>query len=87
MKLLEKSFEFKEIGDPSILRRLFPEQLTFVDMLVSRASSCFIPSHIPTTFSYLVERFRKFDKGNFETYEQVNNATYGGLSMYRQWGF
>lgn len=88
MKLLEKSFEGKPVGgDANVFHRLLPEQLTYIDMLVSRASSCFIPSHIPTTFSYLVERFRKFDKNIYEPYENINNATYGSLSMYRQWGF
>jgi hypothetical protein len=86
MNLLEKSFEFKEIGDPTLIRRLLPEQLSYVDMLISRASTCFIPSHIPSTFSYLIQRMRNLDNKKYEKYEEVNNNTYGSLSMYRDWG-
>jgi hypothetical protein len=86
MNLLEKSFEFKEIGDPTLIRRLLPEQLSYVDMLISRASTCFIPSHIPSTFSYLIQRMRNLDNKKYEKYEEINNSTYGSLSMYRDWG-
>jgi hypothetical protein len=72
--------------NPSLLEDLTIEQLNYVDFLVAKQASCFIPSSVPSVLSYLIRRFRKFDKKIIELYEDINESTYGSLAMYRDWG-
>jgi hypothetical protein len=76
-----------EIHDDIALYRTFSsEQLQYVDMLVSKASNCFIPSQLPTIASYLIKRLQKLDRDIVEDYSSVNETTYGSLATYRDWG-
>jgi hypothetical protein len=75
------------LKNPSLsLENLSIEQLNYVDFLVAKQASCFIPSSVPSVLSYLIKRFRKFDKKILESYADVNESTYGSLAMYRDWG-
>jgi hypothetical protein len=75
------------LKNPSLsLENLSIEQLNYVDFLVAKQASCFIPSSVPSVLSYLIRRFRKFDRKILESYADVNENAYGSLAMYRDWG-
>jgi hypothetical protein len=72
--------------DISLYRTFSSEQLQYVDMIVSKASNCFIPSQLPTIASYLIKRLQKLDRDVMEDYSSVNETSYGSLATYRDWG-
>jgi hypothetical protein len=74
------------VNDLNVMRMLNPEQLSYVDMIVSRSSKCFIPSLVPSITSYMIKRFMKMDQNMEESYDQVNEQTYGNMYFYRDWG-
>lgn len=47
----------------SSLAVLYPEQEAYVDLQLARYSTCFIPAHIKSTFSYMTGRMKELDKG------------------------
>lgn len=63
-----------------------PEQLQFVDMLVSKRSVCLVPSLVPSLASYLIRRMKALDGGIEEKYEDVTPQSYGNMVFYRDWG-
>lgn len=63
-----------------------PEQLQFIDILVSKRAVCVIPSLAPSLASYLIMRFKALDKGVVEKYEDITPEKYGNLIYYRDWG-
>jgi hypothetical protein len=73
--------------DLSLIKVLSAEQLSFVDLLVLRASHCFVPSLHPSMASYVVARYRRFDKNIWDKYEEVNQENYGHLYTYRDCGW
>jgi hypothetical protein len=73
--------------DLSLIKILSAEQLSFVDLLVLRASHCFVPSLHPSMASYVVARYRRFDKNVWDKYEEVNQENYGHLYTYRDCGW
>lgn len=76
-----------ESHDDLALYKMFSsEQLQYIDMIVSRQASCFIPSLLPTVASYLIKRFAQLDKNSPEDFAAVNASTYGNLATYRDWG-
>ncbi len=76
----------KLIEDLHLHEQLSPEQLQYVDILVGRSSSCFIPSFLPTLLSYIIKRFNRLEHQQPEDFGSVNRSTYGSLSTYRDWG-
>ncbi len=82
--VVTNSEEFQ--NDLGLYNSLSIEQLQYVDILVSKSSTCFIPSQLPTILSYIITRFMKLDKNIIEDYQSVNRSTYGNLATYRDWG-
>eukprot|EP01040_Poterioochromonas_malhamensis_P009309 gene9309-10109_t len=83
----EKSELNDHITSLSLMQSLSPEQLSYVDMIVSRSSACFVPSVVPSLHSYMTARMRSLDGKVFEKYEDINVSSYGPMYFYRDWGF
>jgi hypothetical protein len=63
------------------------EQLSYVDLLVSKNSQCFVQSPFPSSTSYMIKRLNALDHNIYETYENINKTSYGPYYTYREWGF
>ncbi len=61
------------------------EQLSYVDLLVSRHSECVVPSQQPSAQSYLMKRLHTLHKTK-ETYAQADETRYGNMMLYKDWG-
>ena len=83
----EKSELNDHITSLSLMQSLSPEQLSYVDMIVSRSSACFVPSVVPSLHSYMTQRMRSLDGKVYEKYEDINISSYGSMYFYRDWGF
>lgn len=55
------------------------EILAYVDLEIARRSICFIPAHVPSSFSYLAQRVRELDKGILETHIPAPNRRYSSF--------
>jgi hypothetical protein len=75
------------LTDLALFRIFNKEQLQYADLLISQASSCFIPSELPSFTSYLIKRVKALASKKRETYESINATTYGAHWKYREWGF
>jgi hypothetical protein len=73
--------------DLSQMKKFSYEHQSYIDMLMSRTSTCFIPSPTSALTSYLIQRFRKFDQNIYESFPEVNSTTYGITHQFREWGF
>lgn len=65
---------------------LLPEQGAYIDLLMSRQSTCFIPAHLPSSFSYMSQRMRQFDNGQVLKYTQITEENFGISEEFKQWG-
>lgn len=65
------------------LAELHPEQEAYVDLQLARHSTCFIPAHIPSTFSYMAGRMKELDHGQVIQKPQKNSLN----SVYSQFIF
>lgn len=65
---------------------LKPEQFAYLDMLVIRNSKVFIDAHIPSTFSYLSQRFWFMDKGIYHKRKDIKFPLYGVSHEFHGWG-
>lgn len=74
-------------NDLSLMKSFSPEQLSYVDMIINRKSKCFVPSLVPSLASYITMRYRQFDSNLFESYDQINQKTYGDSFSYRDYGW
>jgi hypothetical protein len=75
------------LTDLALFRIFNKEQLQYADLLISQASSCFIPSELPSFTSYLIKRVKALASKKRETYQSINETTYGAHWKYREWGF
>lgn len=70
--------------DQSIKHKRYSEQLALIDLYVLKDSRCFIPAVNESSLSYLVQRFKSFDVGDYSgTYLEQNVHT----KVFRHWGF
>lgn len=46
-----------------IIFNLYPELDAYIDLEIARRSTCFIPAHIASSFSYFIQRLRELDNG------------------------
>lgn len=72
-------------------RHLLPEQLALIDMEVARRAPCFVPSHIGSSFSYMITRRRDLDQGKLLTFAQVHKVPeetggHGVSHDFKHWG-
>ena len=65
---------------------LLPEHGAYIDLLMSRQSTCFIPAHLPSSFSYMAQRMRQFDNGQVLKYTQISEENFGVSEEFKQWG-
>ena len=56
---------------------LFPAELfAYIDLEIARRSVCFIPAHVPSSFSYTAQRMKELDAGIFQTRIASPNRRY-----------
>eukprot|EP01035_Chromulina_nebulosa_P025352 gene25352-33087_t len=56
---------------------LFPaEYFAYIDLEIARRSDCFIPAHVPSSFSYTAQRIKELDAGIFHTKISSPNRRY-----------
>jgi hypothetical protein len=65
---------------------LQPEQAALVDMMIGRASACFVSAHCPSSFSYMVQRMRQLDLGQVVRYPEITTKLFGPSEHFKQWG-
>lgn len=77
----------------SILREVFPtekelyaEHFAMIDLFILKRSSCFIPAHVESSLSYLVQRFQSFEIGDFSG-ELLKEKCSDHLKHFNHWGF
>jgi hypothetical protein len=86
IKPIETIFDDEFLNKLQGIKQLSYEQLVYLDILIARSSSCFVPSHLPSLMSYVLKRLISFDVSIFEKYEHITLNNYGNLAPYRVWG-
>lgn len=72
--------------DVNEMHALSPEQEAWVDSLMSRGSECFVSAHLPSSFSYMVERMQLLDRGQVLKHVYITEERFGKSYEFRQWG-
>lgn len=83
----QKSFVVIDDATESDVTPLTPEQLTYIDMVVSQETQCFVPSFIPSFTSYMTMRLKRLQENKVDSYNEVSESIYGSSYSYRDWGF
>eukprot|EP01040_Poterioochromonas_malhamensis_P016951 gene16951-19373_t len=83
----QKSFVVIDDATQSDVPPQTPEQLTYIDMVVSQESQCFVPSFIPSFTSYMTMRLKRLHENKVDSYNEVSESIYGSSYSYRDWGF
>eukprot|EP01040_Poterioochromonas_malhamensis_P007631 gene7631-8240_t len=83
----QKSFVVIDDATQSDVPPQTPEQLTYIDMVVSQESQCFVPSFIPSFTSYMTMRLKRLQENKVDSYNEVSESIYGSSYSYRDWGF
>lgn len=65
----------------------YPEQEAWLDFLISRMSRCFCPSHVASSFSYMVLRLKYADAGIIMKIHMILEKDFGVSWEFRDWGF
>lgn len=65
---------------------LVPEQGALIDLMISRACTCFISSHYSSSFSYMAQRMRYMDNGQVLRYPDITESNFGKSGYFKQWG-
>lgn len=74
------------IGDPLLYSRFLPEEIAYIDLMVSRSAHCFINAHIGSSFSYFIDRMRYLDQGIPLGGDKINEENFGKSSFFKFWG-
>lgn len=65
---------------------LVPEQGALIDLMISRACTCFVSSHYSSSFSYMAQRMRYMDNGQVMRYPDITEENFGKSEYFKQWG-
>lgn len=66
--------------------RFYAEQQAYIDLLILKKASCFIPALHASSMSYVVQRFRSFDNGDFGG-DLLKEPCSPHLKEFQDWGF
>lgn len=72
-----------QYGDSVKQRMLLSEQTAMIDLYVSKASSCFIPTHQRSSFSFFVKKMKDIER---KVFKPLTEQEVGESKFFNGWG-